>query len=143
MAETMTASRRAGLAAWPARAVMSQPVVAVCDSTSLSDVLRTMHATGLRHLAVMDGTGRCLGVLCDRLVAGAWALYPSGMDRIRASDVVTTTVSVMPVDTVVADVAAAMRRHRVDAIVLVDCDTRPLGLITAADLVALLAKPAR
>jgi CBS domain-containing protein len=46
-------------------------------------------------------------------------------------------------DATVATAARVMRRCATDAVIVVDPDRRPLGILTGGDVIALLAKPDR
>ena len=96
--------------------LMSRPVVAVRADCGLSEALRLLVAHGLRHLAVVDGAGRCRGVLADRAVAAA-----------------------LDAGATVGDVARFMHHHRVDAVAVIGGQGQPVGMVTATDLINLLA----
>jgi len=119
--------------------LMSRPVVAVRADCGLSEALRLLVVHGLRHLAVVDGTGRCRGVLDDRAVAAAWARDPLGLDRWHVADVLPAVGSVLDVGATVGDVARFMHHHRVDAVAVIGGHGQPIGMVTATDLINLLA----
>ena len=125
-----------------ATGLMSRPVVAVRADCGLSEALRLLVAHGLRHLAVVDGAGRCRGVLADRAVAAAWARDPLGLDRWRAADVlpaVPAVPAVLDAGATVGEVARFMHHHQVDAVAVVAGEGQPVGIVTATDLINLLA----
>lgn len=120
--------------------VMSRPVVAVRDVDTLDRGLQALAIADLHHVAVVDADGCFVGLLSDRTVAAAWLHYPLAFSRLRAADV--TAVPQQPVvnaEATVRDAALAMHWCGTDAVVVVDSDRRPIGVITAADLVALIA----
>jgi CBS domain-containing protein len=49
--------------------VMSSPVVCVTADASPAEAERVMISRRHRHVVVIDGFGRCLGVLADRALA--------------------------------------------------------------------------
>jgi len=122
-----------------ATGLMSRPVVAVRADCGLSEALRLLVAHGLRHLAVVDGAGRCRGVLADRAVAAAWARDPLGLDRWRAADVLPSVAAALDAGATVGDVARFMHHHQVDAVAVVAGEGQPVGIVTATDLINLLA----
>jgi CBS domain-containing protein len=142
MARSTLRIHQAGLSSWPVVAVMSRPVVAISAHASLVDALWTMRNASLRHLAVVDRGGHCRGVLSDRQVAAEFALRPAALGSVRVGDVVDEAVAAVTWQATVGEVAREMRHHGTDAVVVVDPDGVPVGLITASDLVGLLAKPA-
>lgn len=123
----------------PVEDVMTRPVVAVVEDNTMSDALSAMVRTGLRHLVVVDTMDRCLGVLSDRTVAGAWAHDPAAFTEVRVADVVDREPAVLPANATIRQAAAVMRARRIDALVIVDEFDRPLGILSSSDLVALLA----
>ena len=60
--------------------------------------LATMVRTGLRHLAVVDGTFTCVGVVGDRAVAAAWAADPSALAWMTVGHILDSRPSVVGAD---------------------------------------------
>ena len=56
----------------PVRLVMSSTVVAVLGGSRLSEAVDIFVRTGLRHLVVVDATGRSAGILSQESVTTAW-----------------------------------------------------------------------
>lgn len=122
------------------RQVMSRPVVAVRDVDTLDRGLQVLAIADLHHIAVVDAEGRYMGLLSDRTVAAAWLHYPMEFSRLRAVDVVDLARQpVVAATATVREAAYAMQHSGTDAVVVLDGDGRPVGVLTAADLVALLA----
>jgi CBS domain-containing protein len=118
---------------------MSRPVIVVSRDATLTAALKLMVAGRLRHLAVVDDSGRCLGALADRAIAAEWAHDSTGFGGRRVREVLEPAVSLVPVTASIATVAGVMRRTRTDAVVVVEAGGRPVGIVTATDLIALLA----
>lgn len=123
--------------------VMSHPVLAVSASAFFSDALHALVTHGLRHLAVVDDTGRCVGLLADRTVAAEWAGRPMAFVRRTVGSVCGDPRPIVDRRASVAAAARMMRRCGTDAVIVVDPDGRPLGILTGGDVIALLAKPER
>jgi CBS domain-containing protein len=123
----------------PVAGVMSPAIVTITRDLSLGDALEAMVRAGTRHLAVVDGAGRCVGVLSDREVAATFANDPSALAWRRAQDVLDPTPVLVRQKATVAEAARVMCAAGVDAVAVVDTETRPVGMVTAANLVALLA----
>ena len=121
--------------------VMFHPVLAVAASALFSDALHALVTHGLRHLAVVDDTGRCVGLLADRTVAADWAGRPMAIVRRAVANACVDRPPIVDRDATAATAARAMRRCGTDAVIVVDPDRRPLGIVTGGDLIALLAKP--
>lgn len=120
--------------------VMSQPPVGVSIHCSLDEALIKMISTGLRHLVVVDDSGRCAGILSDRAIASAWATDYGALTRLTVATVLDAVPATVDCRGVVVDAAAMMRDFGVDAVAVVDADGAPVGVVTGSDLVALLAK---
>ncbi|HEX6873495.1 MAG TPA: CBS domain-containing protein [Micromonosporaceae bacterium] len=123
----------------PVTEVMSRPVFSVLADLLLVDVLAAMVGTGLRHLVVVDEADRCLGVIADRAVAAAWATDPSALSYLPVGRVLDRRPSLVGTEATVGDVARAMYTDGVDAVAVIDRTGSPVGMITGADLVALMA----
>ena len=121
--------------------VMSHPVLALSTSAFFSDALHALVTHGLRHLAVVDDTGRCVGLLADRTVAAEWAGRPMAFVRRTVGSVCGDPRPIVDRRASVAAAARMMRRCGTDAVIVVDPDGRPLGILTGGDVIALLAKP--
>jgi CBS domain-containing protein len=134
------ADGHARLARRPITQVMSQPAVVVLANDLLDEALIKMINTGLRHLAVVDGSGRCMGVLSDRAIASAWATDYAALSRRTVLSVLDAEPATTSAGAAVLDAAEVMRRTGVDAVAVVDADGWPVGVVTGSDLVALLAK---
>jgi CBS domain-containing protein len=123
--------------------VMSHPVLAVSASAFFSDALHALVTQGLRHLAVVDDAGRCVGLLTDRTVVAEWAGRPMAFVRHAVGSACGDRQPIVGRDASVATAARTMRRCGTDAVIVVDPDRRPLGILTGGDVIALLAKPDR
>jgi CBS domain-containing protein len=128
------------LAEKPVTAIMTSPVVCIDGSTSLGEALQIMVRRGLRHLAVVDAVGRCVGVLSDRTVAAAWAANPTYLHAQTAAAVLDRMPSTLDTGAKVLQAARLMRSRATDAVVIVDPTGTAAGIVTGSDLVALLAR---
>jgi CBS domain-containing protein len=135
--------REAGSLRTPARrritGVMSSPVTTISTHAPLADALSVMVAGGLRHLAVVDDAGKCVGVLSDRAIAAAWAADSSCLSYRRVSATVEPMPPLLGQGASVVDAARMMRRYGIDAVAVIDSDGVPVGMVTGSDLVGLLA----
>lgn len=130
----------ARLARQPIAKVMTRPPVIVSDRELLDDALVRMISSGLRHLVVVDETGRCVGVLSDRAITAVWATDFNALTvRTVASALGPEPATISVLDEVI-DAAMLMRAAGIDAVAVTDTEGRPVGIVTGSDLVALLAK---
>jgi CBS domain-containing protein len=134
-------TRRGDLRDIPVATVMSSPVLAVPATALFDDVLRTLVANGVRHLAVVDEAGRCVGLLADRAVAAEWVGRPMAFGRHVVADACSEIQPMVARDATLVVAARIMRHCGTDAVVVVDNDRRPVGVLTGSDVIALLAKP--
>ena len=118
---------------------MSSPVIEVRAEATLTAALELLYAAGVRHLVVVDSTGRCQGMLADRAIAAEWARDPANFATRRTGEILTPCVPTVPISASVADAARRMRLFPTGAVLVVAADGRPAGIVTATDLVAVLA----
>ena len=121
---------------------MSTPVVAVSPGHSLADAWEAMRSRGTHHVAVVD-QAQIVAVLDDRTIAAGWPTGgPEAPHRRRVAEVMLPRVWCVLPETPVAVVARVMRRADADAVPVVDAAGTLLGLVTATDLVGVLADAA-
>jgi CBS domain-containing protein len=120
--------------------VMSSPVQCVPVSTTLGAALELMVRSGVRHLALVDGTGRFSGILSDRAIAAAWAADPSCLARVAVSTMIESGPATVGPGAHVLDAARAMRSIGADAVAVIDATGAVLGIVTGSDLIAQLAR---
>jgi CBS domain-containing protein len=122
-------------------AIMSHPAVVIHDYDTLAEALRAYAVAGLRHLGVIDASGRCVGLLPDRAIAAAWVRHPMLFDQLTVGQFLEESQPILPRDATIGQAARLMHHCGTDAVVVVDAEDEPIGVLTAGDLVALLAKP--
>ncbi|MEU7824746.1 CBS domain-containing protein [Catellatospora sp. NPDC049133] len=123
----------------PISQVMSRPVVSAGADVSLDRAMATMLHAGVRHLAVVDTVGRCLGVLAARSVAAAWSADPAGLATVTVGAVLDHDSATVDADARVRDAARVMHACHSDAVAVVDGSGTPVGVFTSSDLIRLLA----
>jgi CBS domain-containing protein len=132
-------ANRTRLARKPIVDVMTKPPILVSERELLDDALVRMISSGVRHLVVVDETGRCVGVLSDRAITAVWATeFDALAVRNVASALEPESATVCVLDEVI-DAAMLMREQGIDAVAVTDTEGRPVGIVTGGDLVALLA----
>ncbi len=119
--------------------VMSRPVISVGVDVSLDQAMATMLHAGVRHLAIVDPAGRCVGMLAARSVAASWSADPAGLAAVTAGAVLDHDSATVCADARVRDAARVMRDRHTDAVVVTDVDGTPVGVFTSSDLISLLA----
>ncbi len=135
------ATHRGDLRSVAVTTLMSRPVLAVAERAVLQDALLALVGGGVRHLAVIDGYGRCTGMVTDRMLAAEWAYRPMAFARHTVATICHDEPPMIDRDASLAAAAKVMRRCGTDAVVVTDPDLRPIGVLTSGDIIALLARP--
>jgi CBS domain-containing protein len=124
----------------PLSAIMSREVVAIDAEARVPTALQVMVTTGVRHLPVVD-RGRCLGVLveADLIRHMAYGARPFGAGLTATMRQLFRPAPELPPTARVSDAARHMSADVSDAVLVTD-HGRVLGIVTATDLVRLLAR---
>jgi CBS domain-containing protein len=123
---------------WRAAQVMSTPVVTVSKDETLWDAWGLLYRSGLRHLVVLDGL-RCIGVIDDRRIVAEWPLAPGAPYRRTVGQVISRRCRVVVPATPITVVARIMLDEHADAVPVVTDRGDILGLVTATDIVNVVA----
>lgn len=122
------------------------PLVTYFDDYLL-DALERMNQAGVRHLPVVDGEYRCIGMLSDRDVRRAVgdlsAMVDAAEVRTRVSlsrvgDVASRAPVVAHEEDTISEVSAMMSRFRIGAVPVVDADRRLVGIVSYLDVIGAL-----
>lgn len=109
----------------------AHPVTIEPESSALS-ALGIMQYHHLRHLPVIDPSGRVVGLLAERdlLLAASRHLH-AGMEvtEVMSRDVVTVTP-----ETALGEAAGLMARHHFGSLPVVDAEHTIVGIITESDI---------
>jgi CBS-domain-containing membrane protein len=125
-------------AQWPSAIVdevMSRPVLTIDATETLWDAWQLLSISGLRHLAVLEDE-RCIGVISDRNILSD---IPVSEQRMRAR-LVGELISRRVARSVnegehLAEVARTMAGHSIEAVPVLDAQSRLVGIVTGSDLV--------
>lgn len=105
--------------------------------TPVGEAFRFMQESGARHLPVVDGGGRLVGLLDDRSVHDVLLEELGGPD-VRVRIVTTMGVATVAPDTPLAVAARLLRDSRVDALPVLDGE-RLVGLVSVEEMVGVFA----
>jgi diguanylate cyclase (GGDEF)-like protein/PAS domain S-box-containing protein len=115
--------------------VMHQPVLTATADMDFRDAYRLISERGYRHLAVVDQTGKLIGVVSE----GDF-LNHLGMEFLvemkKVASAMSSELLALPEHANLAEAVALMAAKRADC-VLVTRDQMPIGIITERDLVHL------
>lgn len=119
--------------------IMSVGVQSVRPGTPLATARDRMRAKKIHHLLVVE-EGEIRGVLSLR------DLTPRGRvgsaPKLTVGDAMTSRVVTVAPDTSVRRAANMMRGHSIGCVIVVD-DGGPVGIVTLADMMELVAEPRR
>ncbi|HVZ88264.1 MAG TPA: CBS domain-containing protein [Polyangia bacterium] len=125
------------------------PVTASVDDT-ISVVVDRMSRHGIRHIPVIDGEQRVIGMVSDRDVRTAVGgpLHAvsareaiARMDSTYVTEIMTREPSTLPTGCPLSQAAAFFADHKVGALPIVDSRARLVGLISYADVLRAIAGP--
>jgi CBS domain-containing protein len=125
------------------RDLMTQPVKTVGPTSPLREVIQLMEASHIRHVAVVEDSGRLLGLISHRDVlrsqegslSGALSTEQTHMNRwIEARWVMTKDVRTVYPDTPALEAALILRSHAYGCVPVVE-DGGLVGMITDSDFV--------
>jgi CBS domain-containing protein len=115
--------------------IMSRPVLTIELDESLWDAWQLMFVSGVRHLAVIDEDGSCLGVISDRAATADVDLDAPAMKGRKVRDIMARVplIAVSPQDPPIV-AAERMQQHSIAATPVID-HGRLVGIVSEADIV--------
>ena len=104
----------------------------VALGSPLRDALLEITRQGLGFTCVVDSEGRLAGVYTDGDLRRAIGL--AGLDRKKVSDLMTPEPKRVDSETILQDAVHILRREKVDSLIVVDGQNRPVGILDVQDL---------
>lgn len=135
--ETAPAEPLAAARELTAADVMSRMLLTVSPDQHILLAWELLVAAGVHHLPVVEN-GRCLALLDDRVLAREWAVGPLSQAQRTVRELCAGPAPSVSPDTPVGRVAYLMHLTDSDAVTVID-NQRLVGLVTAHDLIAILA----
>ena len=132
-----------------AGAIMTTSLQAAFADDPLLEAAARMFQHGSRHLPVVDGMRRVVGMLSDRDVREAignplLALEDTStaarIAALRVSNAMTTEARTFPVDSGLGAIVDALAEEGIGAVPIVDEEERLLGIISYIDLLGVLGR---
>ena len=116
--------------------VMTAPVLTVEVGESLWDAWQLLFVSGLRHIAVVNADGAFAGILSDRMILANAPLTAEALGSRNVGELVITipSVSLAP-DASPVEAARRMSERSLEAIAVLDCRNKLVGIVTETDLV--------
>ena len=128
----------------------SHGLVTISMDDGLPLALEKMEKEGIRHLPVVDGTGRVIGILSDRDLKRAMRPDPHLNENgnrprfskaARIADYMSWPAQGVDEHTPVGDVVRVMLQDRISSLlILVGPSANPVGIVTTDDLLRFLLK---
>jgi acetoin utilization protein AcuB len=127
------------------RDYMTALPVTVEVGMSLGDALDRMYNDNIRHLPVVDETGKLVGLLSTRDIAAVGAMRGVDPGETKVEDAMSVVPFACPDDSSLVAVVERMERDRLGSAVVTNGD-RPVGIFTTTDALRalrgmLLGKP--
>jgi acetoin utilization protein AcuB len=129
------------------RSIMNKQVVVVTAETDLFDVAALMWQRRIRHLPVVDGDRRVVGMVSDRdlrRASGDLQAFLEGRGArdwarvARAGDIMTTTVATVSTETPLPNVVAQLVERQVGALPVLDSAGQLAGIVSYLDVIQAL-----
>lgn len=121
---------------------MTRQVVCVSKDQTLSEAACLFFSQGISGAPVVDGTGRCVGVLSaidyvggEEVLRGIW---PVGKPGDQVYQQMSTQLRYVQAEHTLLRAARMMCAEHVHRLPVLDAEHRPVGLITSMDIVAVL-----
>lgn len=115
--------------------LMTAGVVTVPDDATLSNVDWEMALADVRHVPVVDSKGCVCGIVSDRDLLRSMNRAHRG--QVPVSKIMTAHVLTTRPETPARDALEVLLARKVSALVVVDDDRHPVGIVTATDFLDL------
>ncbi len=141
-----TARPRARQPALHAHQIMSSPVTTLTPETSILEAWRVFRAKRYRHIPVVDGEGRLVGIVADRdllrYAAVNGRIPPFDEHSVEAQTAIATLmkprVLTATPDTEIRQIARVLIEQHIGAMPIMDYQGRLRGIVTRSDILRAL-----
>lgn len=113
--------------------LMTRPVVTLGLDRSTADALEILGRHRFRHLPVVDGEGRLVGILSDRDLPQDSGGAPRPVEEVMTRKVLTGTPG-----TEIRAIARVLVHERIHSLPILDDLRRPVGILTTTDILRAL-----
>jgi acetoin utilization protein AcuB len=122
----------------PIQNFMSRTPVTIDESSLLSEAIKKMHETSIRHLPV-ELNGRLTGVLSDRDIKLALAVHPDA-NGLAVGDIMTDNPYTVTPNCPLHQVVREMAENRFGCALVENEQGRVVGIFTSVDALGLMAE---
>ncbi len=113
--------------------VMTRTVTTLSATDSVFDAVQLFGECGFRHVLVVDGDERLMGVVSDRDALRSMARGRAA-DQTRVADIMARDGVVARPNMSLMDAIDVMAFYRIHCLPVVDADGRACGIVTTTDL---------
>ncbi|MCS7108547.1 MAG: CBS domain-containing protein [Sulfolobales archaeon] len=113
--------------------IMNTPPITIHYSASVFDVAKLMFDKWVGSVMVVDDNGRLVGIITERDLVKTMAIGKLSKDLTAKSIMTEKPITILP-DALVYDALKKMRNYNVRHLPVVNGENRPLGMISARDL---------
>lgn len=124
--------------------VMTETLVSVSPTDSLTDASKLMAAHHIRHLLVIDH-GRLIGMISERDLlpvadeVSSELVPPEYRTLLKVRDAMRDAVTTVTRDATLGEVVRTLIARKIGAIPVVDADEHPVGIVSYIDVLSALA----
>lgn len=128
------------------RDYMTTKVTTLSDDARLLDAALLIRRTGKRHVPIVDGTGRVVGIISDRDVSRMAPsmlakMTPEEYNAVFESTPITVAMTRNPImvspETPIEDAVSILYTKKIGALLAVESD-KLVGILTVSDMLGLL-----
>ena len=128
---------------WLVEDIMTSVVETLAVGDTLSAARRQLERGHIRHLPIVDGEERLIGLLTHRNILGAWLSHgrpdrepPGALDReVTVERIMERDVLTVDRQTTAARAAELLESYKFGCLPVVDAHHRLVGIVTEADFV--------
>ena len=123
---------------------MTRKLITITAGQSLFEARDLMHANGIRHLPVIDGQGKLIGMITDRDIRSALPLEfirqpvsdtrKEELEALRVQDAMSTELFRITPSYTIQDALLLIEEKKVGALPVVDEEGRLTGILSVRDL---------
>ena len=121
--------------------VMTREVIYMYPNDTVADAYECMQEYNFRHIPIVDGECKLVGVVSDRDILRILSPNPQdpipdiGLDEIMSDEPIACLKN-----SAISSVCATMVQNKIDCLPVIDRKTELLGLVTTSDLLELLSQ---
>jgi signal-transduction protein with cAMP-binding, CBS, and nucleotidyltransferase domain len=120
----------------PVGEIMSERVETINLSNTAQESAIKMSDRNVSSLVVLDNNGRAIGIITERDLVRRVCTKDVSSSSMSVENVISSPVKAVSPETPVDDVADVMVSNKVRHVLIVDKNQKPVGVISATDIVA-------